>query len=314
MFRLPVLFGLALCALSPTLLSATESESTQAVLARLVSSYRSDPMALTATFGIRVGDQWWHVRSQRQQKPYAAGKQQQYTLHEFGPHQVSLHAGEPEQPTWYFHFADRETLDKVDQGIWTATTAAAKSTPADQTALELREMEGFAPSQQATAVTYQVMEHFFKHDPAELTYFSRDSSLPSHGAALVALYTMKDKRIAWFSLGQDEVANEEKGLDRSQIPNLFIITGGRGVAQIGEQEIELKAGMSVFVGPYVRHVFRNPNPQPLEGILVLFGDNADYVSGQSYLDFLDAEYAFYGANEQAVRAARDQATAPSSSP
>ncbi|MCB1607756.1 MAG: cupin domain-containing protein [Xanthomonadales bacterium] len=285
-------------------------ETTEAVLQRFVDSYRSDPMALTATFGIQIGDDWWHVRSVRSQKPYAAGKQKQYTLHEFGPHQVSLHAGPPQQPTWFFHFADRETLDRVDQGLWTATTAAAKSTPDDKTALELEEMSGFAPSQQSTAITYQVMEHFFKHDPAEVTRFSRDSSLPSHGAALVALYTMKDKRIAWFSLGQDEAANDDRGLDKSQVPNLFIITGGRGKAEIGEQTIDLEPGMSVFVGPYVKHIFRNPNPEPLEGILVLFGDNIDYVHGQSYLDFVEAEYAFYGSNEAAHKPATEQATSP----
>ncbi len=59
--------------------------------------------------------------------------------------------------------------------------------------------------------------------------------------------------------------------------------------------------MSIFVGPDVRHVLRNPNSEPLEGILVLFGDNVDYVYGQSYLDFLEAEYAFYGTNDAAAK-------------
>lgn len=73
-----------------------------------------------------------------------------------------------------------------------------------------------------------MLEHFWKSDPAEVTRFSRDSSLPSHGATLVALCTMKHKRIAWFSLGQEEVANADRGLGKSQIPNLFIFTRGRG--------------------------------------------------------------------------------------
>jgi len=37
--------------------------------------------------------------------------------------------------------------------------------------------------------------------------------------------------------------------------------------------------MSVFVGPYVRHVLYNPNEEPLEGILVPFGDNIDFATG-----------------------------------
>lgn len=122
------------------------------------------------------------------------------------------------------------------------------------------------------------MEHFWKSDPAEVTRFSRDSSLPSHGAAIVAQYTMKDKRIVWFSLGQEEQANADRGLNKGQVPNLLIFTKGRGKAQIGDEEIDVEAGMSIFVGPYVKHLFYNPNEEPLEGILVLFGDNSDYVT------------------------------------
>ena len=56
--------------------------------------------------------------------------------------------------------------------------------------------------------------------------------------------------------------------------------------------------MSVFIGPYVKHIIYNPYDEPLEGILVLFGDNIDYARGQSYLDFLEREYAFYEANQK----------------
>jgi mannose-6-phosphate isomerase-like protein (cupin superfamily) len=284
--------------------AAADSEETGAVLQSFVESYRTDPMALTTSFGIKVGEHWWHVTSGRSQTPYAVGKRKQYTFHEFGPHEVTLHQGPPTEPTWYFEFADRDTLNKIDSGLWTATTAAAKSTPADKTALELRPMDGFDFGQQAVAVSYQVMEHFWKRDPAEITRFSRDASLPSHGAAIVGLYTMKDKRVSWFTLGQDEAANDDPQLDRGQVPNLFIITSGRGEAIIGEQTVVLEPGMSVFVGPYVRHVLKNPNPEPLEGILILFGDNIDYVHGESYLDALEAEYAFYDASktEEAVAA------------
>jgi hypothetical protein len=60
--------------------------------------------------------------------------------------------------------------------------------------------------------------------------------------------------------------------------------------------------MSIFVGPYVKHVFYNPNPEPLEGILVLYGDNIDYATGQSYPEFLDKQAEFYTENEAEVQA------------
>ena len=203
----------------------------------------------------------------------------------------------PKSPTWYFRVDDRSVLDKINEKIWTATTAAAKSTPADVVAFDIEDMEGFSSTQETTATAYLIMEHFWKKDAVEVTRFSRDGSLPTHGAEIVALYTMKDKRISWFKLGKEEVANGERGLDKGQVPNLFIITKGKGVAQIGEEEMILEPGMSVFVGPYVKHVIYNPNDEPLEGILILFGDNIDYALGQSYMSFIEEEYAFYGENE-----------------
>lgn len=271
-----------------------------ALLQEFAESYRHDPMALDADFGIRVGEWWWHVQVSRAEHPYPMGKQQQYTFHDFGPHAVSLEPGPPPSPTWFFRFDDPDIFRKISTGELTASTAAARSTGADYVAFDLDDMEGFRSTQQHTALGYLTMEHFWKKDPVEVTRFGRDSSLPSHGAQIVSLYTMKDKRIGWFTLGQEEAANADRGLDKSQIPNLIIITRGRGRAQIGEQEIELEPGMSIFVGPYVKHVFYNPNPEPLEGILVLYGDNIDYATGQSYPSFLEAEYAFYGENQREV--------------
>jgi len=100
------------------------------------------------------------------------------------------HQGPPAEPTWYVRFADRNTLDNIHRKVWTATTAAAQSTPDDVVALSVEPMEGFNETQTSTAISYQVLQHFWKSDPAEVTRFARGSSLPSHGAAMVALYTM----------------------------------------------------------------------------------------------------------------------------
>ncbi|MCB0840665.1 MAG: cupin domain-containing protein, partial [Bacteroidetes bacterium] len=258
---------LLLMALCVTNLNAQE-KSTEAILTSFAESYINDPMAVSATFGIKVGEEWWTVNSVRSQEGYQVGKKKQYTFHNYGPHQVTLTTGKPQTPTWYFRFADRSVLDKINEKIWTATTAAAKSTPADIVALDILDMEDYTSTQKSTAIAYMVIEHFWKKDAAEVTRFSRDASLPSHGAQIVALYTMKDKRINWFSLGTEEVANGDRGLDKGQVPNLFIITKGKGKAQIGEEEIDLEPGMSVFVGPYVKHVLYNPYEEPLEGILI----------------------------------------------
>lgn len=277
--------------------SVLAQESTHTILESFVEGYKVDPMAMTANFGIKVGSDWWNVKVERKEEGYPAGKQNQYTFHNYGPHRVTMAKGAPSGATWYFRFADRETLDKINTKEWTASTAAAKSTPADVVAMDIEDMEGYKSDQQATALAYVTLEHFWKKDPVEITRFTRDSSLPSHGAGIVSLYTMKDKRIAWFSIGAEEAANADRGLDKSQVPNLFIIIKGKGKGLIGDEEIDLEPGMSVFVGPYVKHVLYNPYQEPLEGILVLYGDNIDYAVGQSYMSFLEKEYEFYKENE-----------------
>jgi len=192
-------------------------------------------------------------------------------------------------------------LEKIDSKVWTASTANARSTAADKVGLDILSMDGFQYTQKTDAVSYQVLEHFWKKDAIEITRFTRDNTLPSHGAELVSLYTMKDKRIGWFTLGTDETANADRRLDKGQVPNLMIFTKGKGKGLFGEEEFDIEPGMSVFIGPYVKHVIYNPYEEPLEGILVLFGDNIDFAKGQSYLEFLEKESDFLESNEKNVR-------------
>ena len=281
--------------------SQENSKEHNAILQSLAESYKTDPMALSVTFGIALGDHWWHLISERKEEGYKVGKKKQYTFHNYGPNEVTLHQGKPKEPTWYFKFADASVLEKIDSKVWTASTANARSTAADEVGLDILSMDGFQYTQKTDAVSYQVLEHFWKKDAIEITRFTRDNTLPSHGAELVSLYTMKDKRIGWFTLGTDETANADRRLDKGQVPNLMIFTKGKGKGLFGEEEFDIEPGMSVFIGPYVKHVIYNPYEEPLEGILVLFGDNIDFAKGQSYLEFLEKQSDFLESNEKNVR-------------
>lgn len=287
-----LLFFYLLSAMS-ILSSNAQDKTTENILLSFVESYQTDNMAHTITFGVLVGDDWWHVQSARKQEGYKVGKEKQYTFHNFSPHKVILHKGKPNTPTWYFHFANKEVLDNIDQKIWTASTASAKSFGSDVVGLNIYDLEGFKSGINDDAIAYEVMEHFWKKGQAEITIFKRDGSLPTHGVDHVGLYTMKDKRIGWISIGPEQTANSQRGLDKGQVPNLLIFTKGKGRAEFGDEIVEITAGMSVFIPPYVKHVIYNPYEEPLEGILVLFGDNIDYARGNSYMDFLEQQHDFY---------------------
>ena len=273
-------------------------EQAQDILEDFVESYRTDPMALTADFGIRIGGAWWHVHSVRRQEPYPV--EAPYTFHRLGPHQVTLHEGMPEEPTWYFSMPDLSVLENLHSEVWNAGTASMRTTPSDEVALDNGVMEGFDSTQRIDAIIYQVMEHFWKKGAVEITRFAQSNALDTHGAGAVSLYTMKNNRIAWFSILPEQVVNAEPNLDEGQVPNLIIFTKGRGRARFADQDMEVASGMSVFIGPYVKHVISNPYDEPLEGILVLFGDNIDHAVGESYLDFLENQYRFFEENQRRV--------------
>lgn len=271
---------------------AADADPVRAALERFVADYRRDPMLLDADFGIRVGERWFHVSARRSQTPVP--HRDRYTFHRLGPHQATLAEGQPSGPTWFFDLAAPEVLADIDAGRITAGTAAMRSFASDRAMVGIADMPGFASDPGDVAAAYHAMTHFWARGVPEVTRFSREASLPTHGASLVALHTEKDKRLAWFSIGPEEAANDDPRLESGQVPNLFIVVRGRGVLESDDGPVPIEAGTSVFVAPYVRHVIRNTGSEPLEGVLVLFGDNGDFVHGRSWPDHLDALHGFLG--------------------
>lgn len=268
-----------------------DTQQVDQLLRGFAADYRNDPMAINSVFGIKVGEDWWTITVKRRQQPYS--RDGKLTFHRLGPHEVTLTSGQPAAPTWYFDIASPDVLKSIAAGEINAGTAAMRSFGSDRVGVSMEAMDGFEIGPGAVADMYHAMNHFWTKGVPEVTYFERDKSLPTHGAAAVALHGYKDRRIAWFSIGPEEAANDDPRLESGQVPNLFIVTKGRGRAIIGERELELREGMSVFIPPYTRHVLKNPYEVPMEGILVLFGDNADFVRGTSYPEFLEDLNDFY---------------------
>ncbi len=62
-----------------------------------------------------------------------------------------------------------------------------------------------------------------------ITYFGAEHALETHGAQMTALHFMKGFRIGYFTLQPEQTANADVRLQSGQMPNLFVITKGRGV-------------------------------------------------------------------------------------
>jgi mannose-6-phosphate isomerase-like protein (cupin superfamily) len=261
-----------------------------ALLEALAADFRNDPSAINSYFGIKLGDRFWTVEVERHETATPRGR---LTDHRFGPHRVTLRQATPERPTWYFEIADIAVLRRIARGEINAGTAAMQSFESDRVGVETRSMDGFTMTSGDQANMYLALSHFFTTGVPEITRFGRDTSLPTHGASVTALHMMKGFRVAHFSIGPDQTANEDPRLESGQMPNLFIVTRGRGIAHLGDRTIELSEGMSVFIPPFVRHQIRNNSDQPLEGVLVLYGDNSDFAFGTSYPAFMQDLNDFY---------------------
>lgn len=256
-----------------------EYTEASAIISGFAEDYRSDPMALDSYFGIRIDDRFWTIEVQREETPSARGG---LTDHAFGPHSVTVTEGPPARPTWYFEIADMNVLRLIDTGRVNAGTAAMQSFASDEVGVETRDMEGFASTPGDQAEMYLALSHFFTKGLPEVTRFGRDNSLGTHGAQASVLHMMKGFRVLHMSIGPQQAANTDPRLQYGQMPNLFIISSGKGTLHTDAGPMVLEAGMSVFVPQFVKHEIVNDGDEPLEGIVVLYGDNSDFAFGTSY--------------------------------
>ncbi|MEO1169544.1 MAG: hypothetical protein AAFW97_12620 [Pseudomonadota bacterium] len=277
--------------------SMSHAEEAHAILEAFAEDYRSDPMAISDTFGIKLGDDWWTIAVERAEEAYHPETSPHLTFHRFGPHQVTLTRGAPAEPTWYFEISGIDVLRLISTGEVNAGTAAMQSFGSDQVGVETRTMDGFEMDSGVQSRYYVALSHFFlrgTHGTTEVTRFSRDNALQTHGIQATALHMLKAVRILHFSIATGEVANDDERLEFSQVPNLFIITHGRGTLETDEGTIALEPGVSAFVPHYAKHVLRSEGDAPLEGVLILYGDNSDFAFGTSFATYLEAQAEFHG--------------------
>jgi mannose-6-phosphate isomerase-like protein (cupin superfamily) len=271
-------------------LSTQERAEATSIFQKLATDYRNDPMAISGQFGIKLADQFWTVTIERKE---TSSKRGRLVDHEFGPHTVSLQNDKPETPTFIYIIASMRVLRLIADGTVNAGTAAMQSFGSDQVGVETGTVNGYEWTSGGEARMYHHMSHFFTTGIPEITVFGPENSLETHGAQMTALHFMKGFRVGYFSMQPQQTVNEDIRLQKGQMPNLFIITRGRGKGYLGDQEIDLKPGMSVYVAPFVRHEFTAVGDEPMEGIVILYGDNSDFAFGTSYPSYLEDLYDFH---------------------
>lgn len=266
--HLTLLFGAALLSALPvgaieareisTLETGNGTGETRALLERFVTDYRGDRMAVPGVFGVRVDDDWWHVV---------------ITGEPGVPESVELRDGQPGEPTFYY-VTDAATLARLDEGTLNPGTAMVKAFSTDFAPLDVEVMEGFQPDETFLPHLLKVTFHFWNRGFPEIVRFGDDYTRHTHGSDAVIFYYQPGLRSGWFSIKKGQHVNADPRSQTNPFPSLFIVTSGHGIARIDGEELELEAGQSLFVPPGVRHEFWTHDEEPMQGVLIMFGEDA----------------------------------------
>ena len=275
------------------------ARTAERILETFVADFRHDPAAGcpilsagkgggppgTLTFGIRVtgesGGDWHVVVSGRQQgtgrpkpagEPDPAGKSTPKAPGSTA-WEVSLKPGFPDEPIAYYAL-NVATLQKIDRGELNALTAMAKTHGGETAPLDVGVTPGFEPGPEFWAGFVPLSFHFWTRGLPERVPLGGEFSRVAHGANAVVLYYQKGFRSAWFQITKGQHINEDPQDQVNPFPSLFIMLRGALEARIGGRQLTLPAGEATFVPAGVTHEFWNDRKDPVEMILLMFGEGA----------------------------------------
>ncbi len=243
--------------LSAQNIEPSEKTVIEPILERFVSDYQNDPLAQNITFGIEVDGMRWRVVSRMAD----------------GVRLVELVEGFGDEEMLYFT-ASRETLNLIENGVWSGLTAMGAATSADVTPLDILTTEGYLRGPDYDATIRPLIFHFWTRGLPEVVTFSSTNTRVVHGAPATALYYDKDFRSAVYHV--------PAGLGRDQAPTLTVpfkrmvlILSGSGEGVIGGTDFTMKAGDMVLSPPGIPVTFWNASDdEPLSFVWLMWGDGA----------------------------------------
>lgn len=236
-----------------------DAADVRAILNRYAVDYEADPSMVGGIFGIEVDGKWWHVVARPGHKGTVPS--------------VELREGAPSEPSFYFTL-DHATLLKLDAGELNAETAMVKAFSTDPSPMDAEVMDGFAPGEGFLDTLLKTSFHFWTRGLPEIIPFGESYTRFTHGADAVVFYYQPGFRSGWGSLKPGQHANEDPRSQTNPFPSLVVVTAGSGMARIGGIEVELTAGQAVLIPSEVAHEFWNPNDEPMELVLLMFGEGA----------------------------------------
>lgn len=237
-----------------------QQRDAQAIISSFAEDYQKDvTFTKDITFAVQVDDIFWHVVAKAKSSESEA--------------KVTVIAGKPNRPTFYFK-TDLSTLNKVDKGEMSALTGAAKAFSTDFAPFDADIMEGFVPDEGFVKSLMSLYFHFWTKGLPERIPYGVDLTRFTHGAQAAIFYYQPGFRSGYIAVKKGQHANKEEGSKTNPFPTLLIAIEGEGKMIINGVISTFKKGEAILIPAGVSHEFTNDNEQPLECILLMFGDGA----------------------------------------
>ena len=257
-------FHLAACVSALAILTSPVSAGETGDL-EILQSFADDfekDSALTraSMFGVKVGSDFYTIDAMP-----ADGEK---------PARVSVTAGEPASPTFYFTVEDSKWLGKVSRGDVNALTSMAKAFSSDYAPMDVETMDGFQPTEDFGEWIVPFIFHFWTKGFPEIVPYGPDMTRETHGTNAGVFYYQPGLRSGWFDVRPGQHVNADEKSRTNPFPSMFIMIEGDLTARINGVDRPFRNGEMMFIPAGVSHEFINRGKKPARGFLFMFGDGA----------------------------------------
>jgi mannose-6-phosphate isomerase-like protein (cupin superfamily) len=114
--------------------------------------------------------------------------------------------------------------------------------------------------------------HFFATGIPEIIPLEIEHAVGSHGQSAIGIYYAPKLSTFWTYTAPGQKVNFEAGLDVNEQHSIVIPLRGRGMAEIGGNELAMEVGTAIFIPAGVTHRFWNPYDEPVESFAIIYGN------------------------------------------
>ncbi len=187
--------------------------------------------------------------------------------------EVKISEGKPSQPTFIYKIG-LETLKAIYSGKLNALTAQGKAFVGDFTPMSVEEMSGYEPSFVEQDKINPFSFHFWTKGFPETIPFREGMTRVAHGSNFVVFYYEKGLRAAWYRILPGERVRDDAREQAAPFPMMAVTIKGSAEGEVNGERVSISEGNTVFLPANVNHKWWNEKDEPVEIILIMFGEGA----------------------------------------